>query len=163
MSRMETIYRTTIIAAAVLAATSALAGALVLSGVLVPATGDPPDILIVAIVIILLFLALNLGLRFMLSERLPFPFPAGLQRMAALTTVVIWIAITGYGVLRWADAPVRGTGTGFIDKAGRQYSREEFISFKRWETAFILFFIPVCLVALTKLPGQQLHPGAAKQ
>ena len=69
MSQLARVYRVEVISAALVAGASALLGSLVLMGLISPALGDPPAVLMVAIAICAVFFVLNLALIFAISSR----------------------------------------------------------------------------------------------
>ena len=154
MSQLARVYRVEVISAALVAGASALLGSLVLMGLISPALGDPPAVLMVAIAICAVFFALNLALRALAGKPVAFPFPAAAQRTAAIAATTTFVAVLGYGFFRWSAAPLRARKGGFVDKLGRPCSFEQFLAFKRWETAFVFFALATLLVALTDIPAK---------
>ena len=55
---------------------------------------------------------------------------------ACLAAVITFL----YGIYAFGDAPIRQTGTGFVNKQGQPRTKEDFENFKLWEKALFVGF-----------------------
>jgi hypothetical protein len=69
------------------------------------------------------------------------------------SATILFIGAFLFGICRWPAAPLTSTGAGYQDKRGKQFSREEFEVFERWEAVLGLFGAAFAVSAFIGLPG----------
>jgi hypothetical protein len=82
-----------------------------------------------------------------------------LAKALLATSLFIGVLAAGvlfYGVIRFPDAPIRQVGTGYVSKAGKPRTRQEFEQFKLWEKALVGTFGFVFLVCVSTACADKL-------
>jgi hypothetical protein len=70
------------------------------------------------------------------------------RRQTGSFVMLTMVASLGYGVLRFPDSPIRPcVEHGYCGKLGQPRTREDFVSFSRWQTA-IFVVMPLGLLSL---------------